>query len=173
MAFFPISGRNMLKGRAAAYGRCGAEEHPDGPGRRGRHRRHGDRRRHLQDALARRRPVRERRRGAAPLARGRRDLARRGPLLRGADLHLSPPGRRLPLPRALLRGRPAFLFAWSRITVIQTGSIALHAFILGDYASEVLRLGPYSSSVYAVAAVVILTAVNMTGIKQGNGRRTS
>ena len=62
---------------------------------------------------------------------------------------------------------PAFLFAWSRITVIQTGSIALHAFILGDYATEVLKLGPYSSSVYAVAAVVILTAINITGIKQG------
>jgi amino acid transporter len=62
---------------------------------------------------------------------------------------------------------PAFLFAWSRITVIQTGSIALHAFLLGDYASEVLRLGPYSSSLYAVGAVVVLTAINMTGIRQG------
>jgi len=62
---------------------------------------------------------------------------------------------------------PAFLFAWSRITVIQTGSIAMHAFLLGDYASEVLRLGPYSSSVYGVGALALLTAVNITGIRQG------
>ncbi len=62
---------------------------------------------------------------------------------------------------------PAFLFAWSRITVIQTGSIALHAFLLGDYASEVLRIGPYSSSIYAVGALVLLTAVNITGMRQG------
>src|SRR6266851_3512190 len=31
--------------------------------------------------------------------------------------------------------RLAFLFAWARITVIQTGSIALLAFVIGDYAT--------------------------------------
>lgn len=30
----------------------------------------------------------------------------------------------------------AFLFAWARMTVIQTGSIALLAFVFGDYASQ-------------------------------------
>ncbi|HRC99474.1 MAG TPA: amino acid permease, partial [Deltaproteobacteria bacterium] len=29
-----------------------------------------------------------------------------------------------------------FLFAWARMTVIQTGSIAMAAFLIGDYASE-------------------------------------
>jgi basic amino acid/polyamine antiporter, APA family len=43
----------------------------------------------------------------------------------------------------------AFLFAWGRMTVIQTGSIALPAFVFGDYASQIVRLGPYSASVYA------------------------
>src|SRR5690606_4585505 len=30
---------------------------------------------------------------------------------------------------------PAFLFAWARMSIIQTGSIALLAFIFGDYLS--------------------------------------
>jgi len=62
---------------------------------------------------------------------------------------------------------PAFLFAWARMAVIQTGSIAMVAFLIGDYASEVLRLGPYSTSFYAAAIIVLLTAVNVAGIEQG------
>jgi amino acid transporter len=61
----------------------------------------------------------------------------------------------------------SFLFAWSRMAVIQTGSIAMIAFIVGDYASEVLRMGPYSASFYAAATIVLLTAVNVAGIEQG------
>jgi amino acid transporter len=70
------------------------------------------------------------------------------------------------LSRALGRG-PAFLFAWARLTVIPTGSIALLAFVFGDYASQLVPLGPYSSSVYAAAVVVGLTAVNIAGLRQG------
>ena len=62
---------------------------------------------------------------------------------------------------------PAFLFAWARMAVIQTGSIAMVAFLIGDYASEVLRLGPYSTSFYAALTIVVLTAVNVAGIEQG------
>ncbi len=62
---------------------------------------------------------------------------------------------------------PSFLFAWSRMTVIQTGSIAMLAFLAGDYATEVMSLGTYSSSLYAAGAVVLLTAVNVVGIHQG------
>jgi amino acid transporter len=61
----------------------------------------------------------------------------------------------------------AFLFAWARMTVIQTGSIALLAFVFGDYASQLLRLGNYSASLYAALAVVILTALNIIGVRQG------
>jgi amino acid transporter len=61
----------------------------------------------------------------------------------------------------------AFLFAWARMTVMQTGSIALVAFVFGDYASQLVALGPYGSSVYAAAAIVGLTAVNMLGTWQG------
>lgn len=61
----------------------------------------------------------------------------------------------------------AFLFGWARMAVIQTGSIALQAFLIGDYASEILRLGPVSSSVYAALVIVAVTAVNLAGIRQG------
>jgi amino acid transporter len=63
-------------------------------------------------------------------------------------------------------GSLAFLFVWSRMAVIQTGSIAMVAFLIGDYASEMLRLGPHSTSLYASLAIVLLTAVNVAGIEQ-------
>jgi amino acid transporter len=65
-------------------------------------------------------------------------------------------------------GRPlAFLFAWARITVIQTGSIALLAFVIGDYASQLTPLGPHSSAVYAAMAVALVTALNVSGVRHG------
>jgi len=64
---------------------------------------------------------------------------------------------------------PGFLFAWARITVIQTGSLAMLAFIIGDYLSEIAPLGAYASPLYAVLTVVLLTAVNVAGIRHGTG----
>jgi amino acid transporter len=61
----------------------------------------------------------------------------------------------------------AFLFAWARMTVIQTGSIALLAFIFGDYVSEILHLGSFSSSIYAAIAIAVFTALNILGLQQG------
>lgn len=61
----------------------------------------------------------------------------------------------------------AFLFAWARMTVIQTGSIVLLAFVFGDYASQIWPLGTFSSSIYAAGSIAILTAVNILGLAQG------
>ena len=66
------------------------------------------------------------------------------------------------LSRGMGRG-VAFVFAWSRMTVIQTGAIAAVAFVFGDYASEMLRLGEKSSAIYAAIAVLALTALNVVG----------
>lgn len=63
----------------------------------------------------------------------------------------------------------AFLFAWARASVIQTGSIALLAYIVGDYITPLYQLGPYSSAIYAALVVVILTGVNIVGAKFGTG----
>jgi APA family basic amino acid/polyamine antiporter len=65
--------------------------------------------------------------------------------------------------------RIAFLFAWARMSVIQTGSIALLCFIFGDYATEIYSLGNYSSVIYAAAAVIALTAINLRGVNMGTG----
>lgn len=61
----------------------------------------------------------------------------------------------------------AFLFAWARITVIQTGSIAMGAFLVGDYASEVFSLGRCSASFYAALIIIFLTSINIAGVRQG------
>lgn len=60
----------------------------------------------------------------------------------------------------------SFFFAWARIMVITTGSIALLAYVFGDYMTRVLPLGSSSSTIYAVAIIVVLTAVNIAGLKQ-------
>lgn len=64
---------------------------------------------------------------------------------------------------------PSFLFAWARMTVMHTGSIALLAYVFGDYASQLWPLGTYSVGLYAALAVVAFTAVNLMGIRQGTG----
>ena len=64
------------------------------------------------------------------------------------------------LSRGLGRGA-AFLFAWARMSVIQTGAIAAVAFVFGDYASEILSLGENSSAKWAAVSVRALTALNM------------
>ena len=61
----------------------------------------------------------------------------------------------------------AFLFAWTRMTVLQTGSIAAAAFIYGDYASKLWPLGPSSPLVHATYAVIALTVVNALGLHLG------
>ena len=64
-------------------------------------------------------------------------------------------------------GQPVgLLFAWARGTVIQTGAIAAVGFVYGDYASNLIPLGPYSSAIHAAIALVALTAVNLIGTPQ-------
>ncbi|HYN83065.1 MAG TPA: amino acid permease [Gemmatimonadaceae bacterium] len=66
----------------------------------------------------------------------------------------------------------SFTFAWARFSVITTGSIALLAFVFGDYVSEILPLGARGPALYAAAAITILTWVNLRGIKPSTGAQT-
>lgn len=59
----------------------------------------------------------------------------------------------------------SFLFAWARSMVICTGSIALLGFILGDYLTRLFNLGAYSSAIYAALAVLLLTSINIAGLR--------
>lgn len=80
----------------------------------------------------------------------------------GGDYHF--------LRRAYGRG-VAFLFGWARFSVITTGSIALLAFVFGDYLHQAvpLYLGgePAGPAVYAAAVVAVLWWVNSRGIRAG------
>jgi amino acid transporter len=60
---------------------------------------------------------------------------------------------------------PGFLFAWARVAVIQTGSVAMLAFLIGDFAAQMLP--SFSPPVFAILTIVVLTAINMAGIRQG------
>src|ERR687897_2846671 len=57
--------------------------------------------------------------------------------------------------------RLGFLFAWARLSVVQTGAIALLAFVLGDYTAELLQLGAWGSPLCAALIVTVLTATNI------------
>ena len=59
-----------------------------------------------------------------------------------------------------------FMFAWARMTVIQTGSIALLGYVFGDYANQLMPLGASGAMIYAILAVIALTALNILGINQ-------
>ncbi|WP_459616175.1 APC family permease [Bordetella sp. 2513F-2] len=59
--------------------------------------------------------------------------------------------------------RLALLFGWARGTVIQTGAIAVVAFIYGDYAQQLLPLGEHGPALHAALSVVVLTALNIAG----------
>jgi amino acid transporter len=59
-----------------------------------------------------------------------------------------------------------FLFAWARMSVVQTGAIAAIAFVFSDYASKLLPLGERGSLIYAVLAVVAVTALNIVGTRE-------
>jgi basic amino acid/polyamine antiporter, APA family len=65
--------------------------------------------------------------------------------------------------------RLAFMFAWARLSVVQTGSIAILAFIFGDYASQVWSLGAHSSEIYAALVIISLTILNIMGVTFGTG----
>jgi APA family basic amino acid/polyamine antiporter len=62
--------------------------------------------------------------------------------------------------------RLGFLFAWARMSVVQTGAIAAIAFVFGDYATQIWPLGEKSSVIYAALAVAGITALNVFGTRE-------
>jgi len=78
----------------------------------------------------------------------------------GGDYHF--------LHRAYGRGL-AFLFGWARYAVITTGSIALLAFVFGDYLQQVLPLPAATpalgAAAWAALAVLALAVLNLAGLR--------
>jgi amino acid transporter len=60
----------------------------------------------------------------------------------------------------------AFVFAWSRMSVIQTGAIAAVSYVFGDYAQQIVPLGAKGGALYAALGVIALTGVNLMGTPQ-------
>ncbi|UZK70818.1 amino acid permease [Sphingomonas sp. S1-29] len=63
--------------------------------------------------------------------------------------------------------RLAFLYAWARLSVIQTGSLALLAYVCGDYLQAILPLGAMGSTIWAALAVILISALNRAGVREG------
>ena len=65
-------------------------------------------------------------------------------------------------------GKPvAMMFGWARCSVIQTGSIAAVAFVLGDYMARLWPLGAHASAMYAAIGVAVFTGINILGTRPG------
>jgi APA family basic amino acid/polyamine antiporter len=62
---------------------------------------------------------------------------------------------------------PAFLYAWTLLLVIATGAIAAVAVTFANYLVTLLGFGPGARVPTAVAAIVLLSAVNYYGVKPG------
>lgn len=60
-----------------------------------------------------------------------------------------------------------FVIAWARLTVLQTGSIALLAFVFADYAAPVFNAPPQSIPLFAIVAVLAATIINAMGLREG------
>jgi len=63
--------------------------------------------------------------------------------------------------------RAGFLVGWARMTVIQTGSIAILAYVVGDYLASLLSLGDGGSALFAAGVVIALTTINALGLRPG------
>ena len=70
----------------------------------------------------------------------------------------------------------AFLFGWARFSVIATGSIALLAFVFGDYMQQVVPLpalgGIPGASLHAAGVVILLSWLNLRGTRVGTHAQT-
>lgn len=65
-----------------------------------------------------------------------------------------------------------FLFGWAQLAIVRPGDIAVMAFAFATYASRLYdplaaTSFPHMQQVYAVAAVVVLTIINVLGVREG------
>jgi len=60
-----------------------------------------------------------------------------------------------------------FLFGWSQLAIIRPGDIALMAFVFARYAQSLYAPFDNVGRLYAVLAVLLLTAINVAGVRQG------
>ena len=59
-----------------------------------------------------------------------------------------------------------FMFGWSQLAIIRPGDIALMAFVFARYASTLYAPFPNPGTFYAALAVVVLTTINILGVRE-------
>ncbi|MBI5689734.1 MAG: amino acid permease [Verrucomicrobia bacterium] len=60
-----------------------------------------------------------------------------------------------------------FVFSWSQLVVIMSGSIGLMAFVFADYAVRLGGFGAGASPWLAAGAVTVISAMNLAGLRSG------
>lgn len=60
-----------------------------------------------------------------------------------------------------------FLFGWAQLAVVRPGDIAVMAFVFGTYARSLYEPFAGCELVYTAGAVVILTVINVLGVREG------
>jgi amino acid transporter len=62
-----------------------------------------------------------------------------------------------------------FLFAWAQFWIVRPGSLGITAFVYADYANQIFVLPEriHPVLVHAVLAIVVLTGINLLGIRAG------
>jgi len=59
-----------------------------------------------------------------------------------------------------------YLFGWSQMAIIRPGDIAIMTFIFSRYARQIYWFN-HCGAIYAVAVVVLLTVINILGVREG------
>ena len=59
-----------------------------------------------------------------------------------------------------------YLFGWSQLIIIRPGDIAIMAFIFSRYARQIFQF-THSGLIYATSVVVVLTVINILGVRKG------
>ena len=65
-------------------------------------------------------------------------------------------------------GLPAFLFGWSMLLVINTGSLAALSLVFTSYLNAFIPVSDNAQLVIAVITIIVLTLMNILGVKFGN-----
>ena len=60
-----------------------------------------------------------------------------------------------------------FLFGWSQLAIIQTGSIGALSYVFAEYAAEVFQSPATAVVWYALGSVIALTLINVLGVHAG------
>jgi basic amino acid/polyamine antiporter, APA family len=65
-------------------------------------------------------------------------------------------------------GLPAFLFGWSMLLVINTGSLAALSLVFTSYLGSFFPLSDNAQLIIAIVTIALLTVMNVFGVKFGN-----